>query len=210
MLAALRRLPLLALIASAVAATLAASPSPAHACSYDDGGAGYSEPDPYKVADVIAKGRIETDPERNYRAYKFWTFRVDRVYKGDIAPRVELRDFARTTCCDEWWPWRKGDEIFVLAEEINPTILLLTCRQGSLEEAERIFGTGYEPNAAHESRGGDVVASGGGASDGAPPTRSADIALTVGAAGFLAVSLVVAGRRSRRSASVAPSEQEDT
>ena len=134
---------------------------------------------------------------------------VDGVYKGDIAPRVELRDFARTTCCDEWWPWRQGDEVFVLAEEINPTILVLTCHQGSVEEAERLFGAGYEPSAAHETRGGDVVSSGGGAPDSAAPTRAADIALTVGVAGFLAVSLVVVGRRSRRSASVAPSEQED-
>ena len=203
MVAVFRWVSLLFLVASAAAAALVASPSPARGCSYPDGVA-HTEPDPYKVAEVIATGRIETDPERNYRSYKFWTFRVERVYKGDIGPRVELRDFPRTNCCDIPRPWYQGDEVFVLAEEVNPTILLLTCRQGSLEEAERIFGTGYEPSSATELHPGDLVSAADGSPAGGPSA-----ALTVGVAALLAVSLLLVRRVRRRSASVAPPEDQD-
>lgn len=239
------RITLVSLVAAVVTAALAASPSPSRACSYLPTADGTRPPerDPFEVAEVVAKGRV-VDLERiealdarvlqvdwvyDGQVLDVLTLQVDRVYKGDIGPRAELYVGATSTCCDMPPFLRPGDDFFVLAykasrTKASPTVLRLTCQQGSVKRAEQVFGAGYQPSSVNEPQTENVVAVEEGPPDGDPPesaiepqtaggdptpVETAAIVLTVGVGGLLTAWLLVARRTRRRSASVTPSATED-
>ena len=194
MTAVLRVTGLLILTTAVVIATLAATPRTAHACS-----CGRMELSTYADAVAVAFVGRQVSREAGSQTARM-VFEVDRVYKGDVGPLIEVRSASYGAACGVDFAGQPSAGVAAFERDEGTLSVDLCSSIVTSQELEEAFGTGYPPDVSS-----DLYAPGDGLTSVSAPLIAL---LAAAAAAVLTVSiLAVRRRRHRQSAAVAAGDQ---
>ena len=182
------------LTTAVVISTLAATPRTAHACSC--GRLGLSA-----YADDVAVAFVGRQVSREAGSQTArMVFEVDRVYKGDVGPLIEVRSASYDAACGVDFAGQPSAGVAAFERDEGTLSVDLCSSIVTSHELEEVFGAGYPPDESS-----DLYAPGDGSTSVSAPLVTL---LAVAAAVVLAVSILAVRRRRRRqSAAVAAGDQ---
>ena len=172
------------LTTAVVISTLAATPRTAHACS-----CGQLELSAY--ADAVAVAFVGRQVSRKAgRQTARMVFEVDRVYKGDVGPLVEVRSASYSAACGVDFAGQPSAGVAAFERDEGTLSVDLCSSIVTSRELEEAFGTGYPPDVSS-----DLYAPGDGLTSVSAPLVAL---LAAAAAVVLAVSILAVRRRRHR------------
>lgn len=129
-------------------ALLTAVPRSAHGCSCSEM---YSPLSEYVDQVDVAFSGHQVDRGDDWELTVL-TFEVDRVYKGEVGPRVELYTSLNSSCGIDFGPaGYTGVAAFAAGPESTELWVHWCGSHVSIEELEEVFGAGYSPDDAGDS-----------------------------------------------------------